>query len=176
MKNKILKGRYKEDRFFLEEEEKQQRELSKGMGEYNDGIFSLHMYEIAYLIEEKGYKIISNIKELTFDTVIKKRNFNMYHYVVFKDLKQKGYHIGSGLKFGAIFRLYEKGSRKEVSKIHNDHSKWLVFILSFSKSLSANDFSAYNRLAHSTKKQVLLAIVDSELDVTYYEISWKKNP
>jgi len=36
------------------------------------------------------------------------------------------------------------------------------------------DFSAKNRVAHSTKKNLLIGIVDEENDVTYYEISWVK--
>ncbi|MBU1252016.1 MAG: tRNA-intron lyase, partial [Nanoarchaeota archaeon] len=37
-----------------------------------------------------------------------------------------------------------------------------------------HDFSAKNRVAHSTKKNLLLAIVDEEGDVSYYEVRWVK--
>jgi tRNA-intron endonuclease len=37
-----------------------------------------------------------------------------------------------------------------------------------------HDFSAKNRIAHSTKKNLLIAIVDEEGDVSYYEVSWKR--
>jgi tRNA-intron endonuclease, archaea type len=35
-----------------------------------------------------------------------------------------------------------------------------------------HDFAAKNRVAHSTKKNLVIAIVDDESDVSYYEISW----
>ena len=34
-------------------------------------------------------------------------------FIVYKDLREKGYHIKSGLKYGVEFRVYEKGVRRE---------------------------------------------------------------
>ena len=90
-------------------------------------------------------------------------------YPVFKDLRQKGYVIKTALKFGADFRIYPKGA-----KPGKKHAKWIVFIDHESKKLTWHEFSAKNRVAHSTKKNLLLAIVDEEGDITYYEVSWLK--
>jgi len=90
-------------------------------------------------------------------------------YAVFRDLRQKGYIVKTALKFGAEFRVYEKGmSPKQV------HAKWIVFTGSESEKLTWHEFVAENRVAHSTKKKLLLAIVDSENDIIYYEVSWIK--
>ena len=88
-------------------------------------------------------------------------------YVVFKDLRNKGYIVKTALKFGAEFRVYEKGSKPGT-----EHAKWIVFTDNESGKLTWHEFSAKNRVAHSTKKKLLLAIVDDENDVTYYEVSW----
>lgn len=88
-------------------------------------------------------------------------------YSVFKDLRERGYIVKTALKFGADFRVYEKGE-----KPGKKHAKWIVFADHESKRLTWHEFSAKNRVAHSTKKNLLLAIVDEENDVTYYEISW----
>ena len=40
----------------------------------------------------------------------------------FKDLRKKGYIVKTALKFGADFRVYEKGV-----KPGEDHAKWVVF-------------------------------------------------
>ncbi|MBI4143528.1 tRNA-intron lyase, partial [Candidatus Woesearchaeota archaeon] len=39
-------------------------------------------------------------------------------------------------------------------------------------TLTWYEFAAKNRVAHSTKKRLLMAIVDAENDVTFYEIRW----
>jgi tRNA splicing endonuclease len=36
------------------------------------------------------------------------------------------------------------------------------------------DFASKNRIAHSTKKRLLIAVVDEENDVSYFEINWMK--
>lgn len=90
-------------------------------------------------------------------------------YIVYKDLREKGYIIKTALKFGAEFRVYNKGA-----KPGEKHAKWIVFTDHESKKLTWHDFSAKNRVAHSTKKNLLLAIVDEEGEVSYYEVKWIK--
>jgi tRNA-intron endonuclease len=90
-------------------------------------------------------------------------------YPVFKDLRERGYIVKSALKFGADFRVYDKGSIPGEK-----HAKWIVFADHESKKLTWHEFSAKNRVAHSTKKNLLLAIVDEEGDISYYEVRWLK--
>ena len=84
-------------------------------------------------------------------------------HVVFNDLRTRGYVLKTALKFGADFRVY-KGKEQ--------HAKWLLFIEHESIKLALHEFAAKNRVAHSTRKKLLLAIVDDENKVTYYEIGW----
>ena len=84
-------------------------------------------------------------------------------------MRSRGYIVKTALKFGADFRVYDKGI-----KPGEDHAKWVVFPVHESNTLTWHDFSAKNRVSHSTRKKLLMAIVDNEDDVTYYEIAWKK--
>ena len=90
-------------------------------------------------------------------------------YPVFKDLRERGYVVKTALKFGAEFRVYEKGGKPGKC-----HAKWIVFTDQESGKLTWHEFSAKNRVAHSTKKNLLLAIVDEEGDITYYEVKWMR--
>lgn len=131
------------------------------------------LFESIYLVETKKAKIQLNSKELTIEEIEKKfskidKKFET-KYVVYKNLRSKGYIPKTALKFGAEFRVYEKG--KGPGK---GHSKWIVFTDSEKGSNSWHEFSARNRIANSTGKKLLLAIVDDEKDVSYYEISWIK--
>lgn len=86
-------------------------------------------------------------------------------YTAFKDLRKKGYVVKTALKFGADFRVYDK--TKQTS-----HSKWLCYPIQENQSIKWQDFAAKNRVAHSTKKNLLIAIVDEENQISYYEIKW----
>ena len=129
--------------------------------------------ETLFLVEKSKMDVLFKNKKLSKKDLISKlqkldKKFQI-KYLIFKDLRQKGYIVKTALKFGAEFRVYEKGS-----KPGNKHAKWIVFAEHESKKLSWHEFSAKNRVAHSTKKNLLLAIVDEEADITYYEVKWLK--
>ena len=142
-------------------------------GENKEGKIIYSIPEVIFLVEKKKMEVFSSKKELTEKDLMKK--FQKYDkkiqikYPVFKDLREKGYVVKTALKFGAEFRVYDKGS-----KPGEEHAKWIVFTDYESNKTSWHDFSAKNRVAHSTKKNLLLAIVDEEGDITYYEVKWLK--
>ena len=143
-------------------------------GEPKSGKIQYTLSEALYLIEKSKLEILNpKGKKIPEKEIIKKlqRIDKKFHvkYAVFKDLREKGYIVKTALKFGADFRVYDKGIKPGA-----DHAKWIVFADYESKKISWSEFSARNRVAHSTKKNLLLAIVDEEGDITYYEVSWKK--
>tara|TARA_Y100000310_G_C20661224_1_gene804903 strand:- start:475 stop:987 length:513 start_codon:yes stop_codon:yes gene_type:complete len=131
------------------------------------------LVETLLLFQEDKLQVISNNKPLSESNLLKKlKRLDKKietKLTVFSDLRKKGYVVKTALKFGAEFRVYNKGVRPG-----EDHAKWILFTTKESDKLEWHDFSAKNRIAHSTKKKLLLAIVDQESDVTYYEVSWLK--
>ncbi len=142
-------------------------------GEPNEDKIQYSLTEALFLIQKGKLDIFSNKKKLTkaeFISKIRKIDKKIQiKYPVFKDLRERGYVVKSALKFGADFRVYDKGASPGEK-----HAKWVVFCDHESQKLTWHDFSAKNRIAHSTKKNLLLAIVDEEGDVSYYEVSWLK--
>jgi len=130
--------------------------------------------EALYLVQNKKMDIYDyRDKKLTQKEILTKfskikKDFKT-KYLAFKDLRKNGYIVKTALKFGAEFRVYEKGS-----KIKQAHSKWICFPVSENKTLTWQEFSAKNRVAHSTKKNLLIAVVDDEGSVSYYEVKWTK--
>jgi tRNA-intron endonuclease, archaea type len=140
-------------------------------GEKSEEKIKYSLSETIFLIEKEKLELFQRNKEIQ-KKEIQKKLFRIdkklqIKYPVFKDLRTKGYIVKTALKFGAEFRVYEKGS-----KPGQKHAKWIVFTDHESKKISWHEFSAKNRVAHSTKKNLLLAIVDEEGAVTYYECSW----
>lgn len=143
---------------------------SKGFGEKVGKLFTIDVYEVLYFLEKGKIRVFDSKKnELFFEDIIKFKNVDLNNHLVFSDLVKKGYDVKSGLKYGFNFRIYPKGEKKGDS-----HSSWLVVVLSSNSKLKVDDFSGKNRVAHSTRKKVLMAIVDSENSITYFETSWKR--
>ncbi len=139
-----------------------------------NGRVKLSFYEAFFLFEKDKLNVLDKKnKTLSFETFIRRsrkadKDF-LIKYAVFKDLREKGYVVKTGLKFGAPFRVYNKGI-----KPGEDHALWVVFPVHESNSLTWHDFSAKARVAHSTKKKLLIGVVDDEGDVSYWENMWIK--
>lgn len=154
---------------FLVEDTKQKDHLhSKGFGEKVGDMYILSIYEVLYLLEKKKCGVVQGKKELSYNQLIAKKTTDVVGYRVYRNLKKKGYHVKSGLKYGFTFRVYDKGIKQG-----EDHALWLVHPLHESEKFKVRDFAGKNRVAHSTKKKLLVAIVDDS-DVTYLEINWKR--
>jgi len=142
-------------------------------GEKTEGKVQYSISEALFLVDKNQMEIFSRNKEIQKRDLINKfRKIDrkiQIKYPVFKDLREKGYIVKTALKFGAEFRVYDKGA-----KPGQKHAKWIVFTEHESKKSSWHEFSAKNRVAHSTKKKLLLAIVDEENKITYYEVNWIK--
>ncbi len=140
-------------------------------GEKINGRIEYALVEAAYLLIKKQIRIFSKNKEISFDNLLSKAKKHDKRIetklALYQDLRQKGYIVKTALKFGADFRIYKKGS-----KPGEDHAIWLAYAVRESEPHTWHDFAAKNRVAHSTKKKLLIGIVDEENDVTYYEISW----
>ena len=142
-------------------------------GEPKEGKIFYSYPEALYLAEKNKLEIKEKKKKLNFEKlmeIIKEQDKKIEtKYAVFKDMRNRGYIVKTALKFGAEFRVYDKGV-----KPGQDHAKWILYPVKEQEILTWHDFSAKNRVAHSTKKNLLIGIVDEEGDVTYYEVEWLK--
>lgn len=133
----------------------------------------LTLIEAFYLLTKEKIQLFfqSNKKKIEKEAFLKiclkaEKTF-WIRFAVFSDFRNRGYIIKTALKFGADFRVYEKGVVPG-----EDHAKWIVYPVKETEVLTWYDFAAKNRVAHSTKKKLLLGIVDEENSVTYYEVKW----
>jgi tRNA-intron endonuclease, archaea type len=142
-------------------------------GESKEDRIQYSLAEALFLVEKEKMEIFSKKEKISKKDFIEKcRKIDkkiQIKYPVFKDLRERGYVVKTALKFGADFRVYDKGA-----KPGEKHAKWIVFAEHESNRLTWHEFSAKNRVAHSTKKNLLLAIVDEEGDISYYEVRWIK--
>ena len=143
----------------------------KRLGELKDGKVIYSPFEAFYLVEKHVAMFVSlkKAKQLTENELISllSKKDKKFHekYIIFKHLKNKGYIVKTGLKFGEEFRVYKKSEK---------HARWIVFPISSNEKIQPKELISKSRITHSTGKKLLLAIVDSEEDITFYEIDWVK--
>ncbi len=186
-KTKVKKTEKKEKRIVIKATFQKERVITEDSGAaielYNQSRFGtvldnnkvqLSLYEALYLMEKGKIKVYDmRNKCFEFDRFLKwaKRTEPSFwvKYYVFKDIRNRGYIIKTALKFGADFRVYDRGV-----KPGEDHARWIVYPVHEGAVMTWYEFAAKNRVAHSTKKRLLIGIVDEENSVTYYEIKWTR--
>ncbi|MBL7147281.1 MAG: tRNA-intron lyase [Nanoarchaeota archaeon] len=156
-------------------EDKEAKELyeQSRFGESKEGKILYSLVEVLYLLEKERVDVLEekkklDVKEFTKKAIKHEPNL-LVRYVVFKDMRNRGYIVKTALKFGADFRVYDRGV-----KPGEDHAKWILYPVKETEVLTWYEFSAKNRVAHSTRKRLLVAVVDEENDCTFYEIKWTR--
>ena len=139
----------------------------KGFGELENKALVLSIIEAAYLLETEKMEVVKGDESLSFDELVKlggQKEDEFYNkYLVYKDLRERGLVVRTGLKFGTDFRLYDRG---EV--VGKGHSKYLVHVVPEEYTCSFPEMARALRLAKNVNKDMIYAIVDEECDVTYY--------
>lgn len=153
-----------------------ERYFGKWIEEEKAKYLLLALEEAMLLVERQNLAIKYNDKLITPEELLvlctKADKEFSYKFTVYRDLRNRGFIVKSGFKFGTHFRVYERGVNpyKEGSKETKEHTKYNVHAVPESHTMSYQEWSRYVRLSHNIKATALLAVVDQEGDVTYYKI------
>jgi tRNA-intron endonuclease len=121
-----------------------------------DAPLILDLIEGCYLIQIGKLKVCRNdgtILSLRDIKVICRKEFADFDskYLVFCSLREKGYVVTPGIKFGCDFAVYEHGPGI-------DHAPFLVQVYRPSSLLTATGIVLAGRLATTVKKQFIIAV------------------
>ncbi|MBW6451336.1 MAG: tRNA-intron lyase [DPANN group archaeon] len=136
----------------------------------------LSLEETMILLEREHMVLMKAKKEIdikTFYSIACKIDKEFAHkYIVYRDLRNRGYIVKSGFKFGTHFRVYDRGVNpyKGGSKDLKEHTKFNVHAVPENYTSSYQEWSRYVRLSQNIRARALLAVVDEEGDATYYRI------
>ncbi|WP_338600878.1 tRNA-intron lyase [Sulfolobus tengchongensis] len=89
-------------------------------------------------------------------------------YKVYEDLRERGFIVRSGIKYGADFAVYTLGPGLE-------HAPYVVIAVDIDEELSPHELLSFGRVSHSTRKRLLLGLVDRKVgSVRYIMFKWVK--
>ncbi|MDQ3872876.1 MAG: tRNA-intron lyase [Thermoproteota archaeon] len=131
----------------------------------------LDLIEGCYLVERNKLKVHhTDGKQVPFAKIkrICKKQYVDFDadYIVFQDLRDKGYIVTPGIKFGCDFAVYERGPGI-------DHAPYLVQVFRATDDITATGVVLAGRLATTVKKQFILAIPRlKDKKVDYVGFDW----
>jgi tRNA-intron endonuclease len=137
-----------------------------------DKPLELSLVECAYLTQQKKLKVIDqtgtllNIEAL-LGLGTKLSDEFRDRFFVYSQLRERGYIVRPGLKFGTDFAVYEHGPGK-------DHAPFLVHVIPQRKGVLPLDIVRAGRLATSVRKKFIIATVKENKEVAYYSFVWHR--
>ena len=125
----------------------------------------LSLVEAAYLLDRSRIRILWEEEDLDFPALFQRassleKGFE-FRYVVYKDLRERGYYVQPGRP---DFRVYPRGGHPGKSP-----AEFYVLVISERMPLPLQEIMQPVKMAGQMRKRLMLAIVDEESDITFYE-------
>ncbi len=160
-----------DDKVVLRDKKLTDQIRQRGFGEQKGKELIFDLFEGLYLLEKSKISI-TNAKdgketdEETYSSYASRKIKDFYvKYQVFSDLRERGYVVKTGFKFGFDFRVYPRGKKPGEA-----HSQWCINVTSQQDRYNFIELSRMVRLAGNLKTKLLNAVVDSENQINYYEV------
>ncbi len=145
-------------------------------GKEMEDYLELSLVEAMHLVEREELAVEEEDEELSteelYERFVDRDEEFAEKYAVYADLRDRGYIVKSGFKFGAHFRVYPRGVNpyKEGPKEEREHTQWVVHAVPEKQTFTYTDISRAVRLAQNIRATMLWGVVDSEEEVTYYRV------
>ena len=142
---------------------------NKGFGEKEDSEYILKPYEALYLIHTKRLVLKSKKDDLDFDSltelILKYDKDILTRFLIYRDLRSRGYIAKEGFGFGVDFRVYERG------EFEKKPSKYIVFGMNEGVNIKANNFSCAIEQIRKMGKDAVIAVIERRGGIIYYKVS-----
>ncbi len=143
---------------------------SRGYGTLEDKVFTLSFFEALFLADkgmlevkdDKGKKVDFKGLLRCYEAV----NENAWvSYIVYRDLRSRGYVAREGFGGGIDFRVYERGAYGK------DTAPYLILSIQEGKPLGIDQMADALRQCQSQKKEMVLAVMNRRGEIVYYSVS-----
>jgi tRNA-intron endonuclease len=142
----------------------------RGYGTAEKDNLTLTFYEILFLLE----KHLLDVKDKKGNQVDFQKLLQFYqtedknawmHYLVYRDLRNRGYVVREGFGAAIDFRIYERGTYGK------DTATSLVLSTQEGQPLPIEDLSNALAQTQSLKKDLVLAVINRRGEIVYYSVS-----
>jgi tRNA-intron endonuclease len=142
----------------------------RGYGTAENGVFTLAFYEALYLLDKELLEVKDEKgQEVDFQALLQayeKTDPNAWvNYLVYRDLRSRGYVVREGFGAGTDFRIYDRGAYGK------DTASYMVLGTQEGKPLPIEDLTSALQHCQSQKKELILAVMNRRGEIVYYSIS-----
>ncbi len=133
------------------------------------GGVELDLVEATYLMEMGKLDVLKGGRRLRMEDLLRaghtlNPNFEI-RYLVYRDLRQRGYVVKPGIP-PLDFRVFPRGTGPDKGP-----TKYWVLAISERSVFDIQELESYIADVANVRKQLIVAVVDEESDITFYRVS-----
>ncbi|AJW71401.1 tRNA intron endonuclease [Nitrosopumilus adriaticus] len=141
----------------------------KGYGEVENEKLFLKQFETLFLLYSKKLILKKAKKQIDFDTFMnicqKTDSDILTKFLIYRDLRNRGYVVKDGFGFGSDFRVYERGHFGEKG------AKFLIFGLNEGQQEKMGNLQKKIEDITQMGKEPIIAVIERRGEVIYYKIN-----
>lgn len=141
----------------------------KGYGERDGKRYLLQLYEALYLLHLNKITIKHKDGIIDFDKLVdvslKQDEEAWTRFLVYRDLRSRGYVAKEGFGFGVDFRVYERG------EYGNKSAKYVVFGINEGTEMRVDKLNDAIEQIGRMGKEAVIAVIERRGEVIYYKVS-----
>jgi tRNA-intron endonuclease len=138
----------------------------------NDGTLTLSPVETMFLLERNKIELFDEktgalLGLYDYLQRVHGQNAELWtNYLIYRDLRSRGYTVKEGLSEEIPFRIYPRGS--EIGK---DTAKYLIYIVKEGVPIELTYLDKASTTAKGVGKKLILAVLNRQGEPTYYQVS-----
>jgi tRNA-intron endonuclease len=140
-----------------------------GYGTKEGKTLVLKDYEALYLLYAGKLEVRRGSKPIRFEDLAeetqKKTHDSWTKFIIYRDLRSRGYVVKDGFGFGTDLRVYERGDYPKKA------AKYVVFALDEGIERRVDDLQTSVREMAKMGKEAIIAVIERRGEVIYYKVS-----
>ncbi|QUC64030.1 tRNA-intron lyase [Nitrosopumilus sp. K4] len=141
----------------------------KGYGDLENEKLFLKSFETLFLLYSDKLILKKSKKKIDFDTMMgicqKQDDQTLTKFLIYRDLRNRGYVVKDGFGFGSDFRVYERGQFGEKG------AKFLIFGLNEGQQEKMGNLQKKIEQITQMGKEPVIAVIERRGEVIYYKIN-----
>lgn len=165
------------NRIVVSEQRFQDELHTKGFGEKEGTEYLLKPYEALYLAYVKRLELHDGSKSTTgdkngqfdfdslFEVLVRQDKSILTRFLIYRDLRSRGYIAKEGFGFGIDFRVYGRG------EFEKKPAKYVVFAINEGTNAKARKFFTMIEQIEKMGKEAIIAVIERRGEIIYYKAS-----
>ena len=168
---KVTKTSLRENDVLVSSPEDVEGLSARGYGVSENGKLALTLCEALFLISKEIVEVEDEKtgRKITFQELLQRYQSTdknaWVKYLIYRDLRSRGYVAREGFGLGIDFRVYERGEYGTTT------AKYLIFGIQEGQPVSVEELVRAMKYVQSLKKQLVLAVINRRGEVVYYSLS-----